>query len=190
MPYRFTQIGVVAVFFAGPGAALAQTAALDAYKSEVAALRADVAALKLTLLGAVVAFDRQKAQPCPDGWRPFEPAGGRVIVGAGFNKNASKSGTPLFQRPSHLDDEAAAIGGEERWTLTEAQMPPHQHGVYPHAGYTASGNGDLPPSGAIEGAGGGDAKTHVWPNITSVTGGGKPFDIMPPFVALYYCIKE
>lgn len=75
MPYRFTQIGVVAVFFAGPGAALAQTAALDAYKSEVAALRADVAALKLTLLGAVVAFDRQKAQPCPDGWRPFEPAG-------------------------------------------------------------------------------------------------------------------
>ena len=190
MQYRFTQTAAAVAFLASSGAALAETTAADSYKSEAAALRAEIAALKLTLQGAVVAFDRKKEKPCPDGWHPFEPAGGRVIVGAGFNKNASKSGTPLFPRPSLLDDEPNGTGGEERWTLTEAQMPPHQHGVYPHAGYVASGNGDLAPNGAIQGAGGGDDRTHVWPNLTSVTGGGKPFDIMPPFVALYYCIKE
>lgn len=188
MQYRFTKIGLLCAIVVSPGVARADTA-IDVYKTEVAALRKEVDALKSALQGAVVAFDRKKMQPCPDGWHPFEQAGGRFVVGAGFNKNASKAGSPLFYYPSIQDDAANGTGGEERVTLSETQIPAHQHSVYWHADYHAS-QGTPPPSGAVQGANAGDTYTYVWPGVTSKTGGGKPFEVLPPFVALYYCIKE
>ena len=153
---------------------------------------ADEVAKKVGLPGQmVVAFNRSKTDgACPPEWRLFAPASGRFVIGAGDAMNTDVNGVPLSAHLSIKDDSAAGVGGEVNHKLTEAQMPPHQHGVYPHAGFVASGGGAPPPSGAIPGAGGGDTYTQVWPGITSVTGGGKPFDIMPPFVALYYCIKE
>ena len=188
MQYHFTKIGFLCAIVFGPCVARAQTA-VEVYKTEVAGLRKEVEALKEALKGAVVAFDRKKAQPCPDGWQPFEQAGGRFVVGAGFNKNASKSASPLFHYPSIQDDATNGAGGEERVTLSEAQIPAHQHSVYHHAGYHAS-QGTPPPSGAVQGALAGDTYTYVWPGVTSKTGGGKPFEVLPPFVALYYCIKD
>jgi len=122
----------------------------------------------LSLDDAVIAFDRGE---CPDGWKKFEPAAGRMIVGA------ARSGYPSYsQDPEH------AIGGEETVTLTIKQMPSHTH--------------DFADMGLANDDSGSGQSDREWVNVlkeiqpTLATGGGEPHNNMPPYVALYYCERE
>ena len=94
-------------------------------------------------------------------------------------------GDLLTSYPSLVDDASKAIGGEEQHKLTEAEMPRHRHVVYPHAGVVVG------PPGAHRGAGSEDPHpTSKTDGTTNEAGGSQPHNIRPPFVALYYCIKD
>lgn len=108
--------------------------------------------------------------PCPDGWTRYREADGRMILGVG---------------PS---DDPFRKSGERTHSLTVAEMPSHDHGVYmslregpghalmwsnnPSPGNDVASNSQGPePAGVLE-------------------GGGEPHDNMPPYIALYFCKKE
>ena len=71
-----------------------------------------------------------------------------------------------------------ATGGEREHTLTEAEMPIHDHDVASYAG--ALENSLRIHSGTTTGVGGGK---------TSLKGGGKPHNNMPPYIVLVYIMK-
>lgn len=80
---------------------------------------------RATFRGAVVAFNRSEktdGDVCPPGWRPFEPAGGRFIVGAGLHRNQDANGTLLDSYPSYAGDPEAAVGGEASGRLVASDV--------------------------------------------------------------------
>jgi hypothetical protein len=124
-------------------------------------------------VGAIVAFDATTG--CPNGWSPFERAGGRTLIGAGLHTNLDQSGHALSTY------KVGDIGGEERHTLTLEEMPGHTHQLYK----TDNGRGQgLYPDNHVMGES---------PRIeipSSAAGGGKAHNTMPPFIALAYCVKN
>lgn len=114
--------------------------------------------------GMVAAFDVQGA--CPTGWVEFSDASGRTIIGAGQGEGLSKR--------KYRD-----TGGKEQKTLTIPELPPHTHpGNVSTGGFSFEHhkwNDRLPGQN--------------WKPETGSTGEGKPFDIMPPFIALTVCKK-
>ncbi len=80
--------------------------------------------------GVVIAFDRDDldADKCPPGWQPFKEARARAIIGAGDPKKApgkfgfGENGQPLthYTHRQH--------GGEERYPLSEREIPSHTSG--------------------------------------------------------------
>ncbi|MEO1089361.1 MAG: hypothetical protein AAFX81_01910 [Pseudomonadota bacterium] len=93
--------------------------------------------IDLSLEGAVIDFDRAALNgndECPDGWTYFEPAIGRVILGAGATvKDGPPDNTRAF-RPSLAENPSEAVGGTERHTLTVDEMPHHRHWYYSSTG--------------------------------------------------------
>ena len=71
-----------------------------------------------------------------------------------------------------------ATGGEKEHTLTEAEMPIHDHDVASYAG--ALENSLRIHSGTTTGVGG---------EKTSSKGGGQPHNNMPPYIVLVYIMK-
>ena len=71
-----------------------------------------------------------------------------------------------------------ATGGEKEHTLTEAEMPIHDHDVASYAG--ALENSSRISSSTTTGIGGGK---------TNSKGGGKPHNNMPPYIVLVYIMK-
>jgi hypothetical protein len=119
--------------------------------------------------GAVVAFD--KSEGCPSGWSSFLAAGGRTIIGAGPNSNLDENGRQLSVR------QLGASGGEEKHKLSLDEMPPHNHGgglvgTSDHGGLDNSARGVANNEKPLE-----------------LEGKGLAHNIMPPFIALYYCKK-
>jgi hypothetical protein len=165
------------------------SAKLTAALSRIERLEAELRPFSVAK-GIVAAFDRSEIEgACPVGWSPFKPAGGRFIVGAGVHTNTDANG-PLKNHPSYKDKPTDAVGGEEKHLLAEHEIPTHAHQVYPHAGYTWP---DIPAGEKTQqrqGATGGDTTTYVHTGTTSSWGGGQPHNTMPPYVALYYCIKD
>lgn len=87
---------------------------------------------------------------------------------------------------------AGEQGGEEKHTMTTAEMPRHQHQIGGESTQWGGGAGIF----QTDFSGGGR-----WPGISSfgagyldravaqVTGGSQPFNIMPPYVAMNFIIK-
>ena len=77
---------------------------------------------------------------------------------------------------------AGATGGEEKNTLTEAEMPPHKH-RWAKWGYTVAGDHGDGPMGnngknVLSPAGGADLGMLA-------TGGGQPHNNMQPYIVVY-----
>ncbi|MEM9605452.1 MAG: hypothetical protein AAGA11_21520 [Pseudomonadota bacterium] len=130
--------------------------------------------------GAVVPFPATEfgASVCPAGWSFFVEAQNRFILGASDKYLPSTK------------------GGEEMVTLEIAQIPKHSHSLSTSTGgdlhdglggstnrYGIDRNYNSPEGGYINGFG----TLH---NTLSNTGGGKPHNNMPPYIALYFCIKD
>ena len=69
-------------------------------------------------------------------------------------------------------------GGEARHTMTIAEMPPHTHSYRYFPAWYFSGSTEI-------GAKGGPDDNHQ----TGSTGGGQPFNVLPPYYALCYIMK-
>lgn len=123
--------------------------------------------------GAIISFN---AQGCPPGWKSFEGAKGRVLVGAGVHQNLDRSGKRL------LSYDIGVTGGDESHSITVEEMPAHSHSLSRNQTGTA-GNGMYPSADVM----GSTAPVPV--AQTGSTGGSKPFSIMPPYIALQYCEK-
>ena len=158
-------------------------ARLESVETRLRKLESDLSVFR-DATGLIAAFDRDKTRPCPSGWRLFEPAGGRFIVGAGDNSFKDVNGIDL------TDHSVGVVGGEEKHKLTGAEIPNHSHSVYQHAGYHWPDIPNEQKTQPNQGAHGGDTTTFVHGGTTGTWGGDLPHNTMPPFVALYYCIKE
>ncbi len=141
--------------------------------------------------GAVVAFLSSESRPCPsENWKVFDDAKGRFIIGAGQGNGSGLTGRAFKQ-----------IGGVEKVFLTEQEMPPHDHaaGVVDAQGITIGSPDGIDDNihmpyfedgskyvtegksvGIIYHSGGKDGK------IGTVEGHNN----MPPYLALYYCVKD
>lgn len=142
--------------------------------------------------GAVIAFDRSEDRgggfvggACPVGWSLFRDAGGRFIIGAGAHTNTDSAGNALTDYRAYSDDPIEAIGGYETVILEETQMPSHSHS---HNDEYAELRG-LPDRLDSDGGDVGIVVTNV-NKETGEVGDGLPHDNLPPFIALYFCIKE
>jgi hypothetical protein len=127
--------------------------------------------------GVVVAYSvLGEASDCPDGWKWFTPASGRFIVGAGPEINKDVNGLDLTVYGP------GTIGGMENQTLSVNQLPPQSIKISGLASVSRvdrfnAGGKDYPVVGVSSG--------------TIDTGGaGAPISNMPPYLALYYCVKE
>jgi microcystin-dependent protein len=112
---------------------------------------------------------------CPEGWVPFAPLDGRVVVGAG-------AGSGLTVRSQ------GQAGGTETQTLSVAQMPSHSHTFngtnFTRGGWGGTGNRDV----AVGGSG---AVSDLAPRgRMTATGGGAAHNIMQPFFVLTYCERK
>ena len=131
---------------------------------------------------AVIAFTSGKGQKtCPNGWEPFEPAKDRFIVGAG-GKYAV----------------VGTVGGEEEVTLSNTEMPAHNHRISTVG--VNFGGGDPSVVAPRSGVPGhldlgwyinGSSSEIEEPNGAFIyhEGQNQPHNNMPPYIALYFCQK-
>lgn len=141
-------------------------------------LRSRVAALEQPTFqapqGAVVAFNLAE---CPSEWRPLDDAEGRFIVGVGQHSvhNAFGNDVPV----KNLGDR----GGEDQVRLGIEQMPNHFHDN------PTSGSGSAARVWALEISQRGElGGRHRRP--TDARGEGQPYNNMPPYLALLYCVRD
>lgn len=116
--------------------------------------------------GAVVAFDLRNG--CPAGWQSFDDSNGRFILGSG-------KGEGLTLRPF------GQPGGEETHKLTVLELPAHTHS---YSSYVFSGSKEGKQPAHIK-FGGGSVDGE-----TKSTGQNEAFQIIPPYIALRYCVKS
>ena len=134
---------------------------------------------------AIVAFDRPAN--CPKGWSIFEPTISRVILGAsadGKSPNRDQNGLELTARQYRM------AAGEERHTLSISEMPAHDHGIeiVQHGEYLRENKGYLGTESVGRDVGRADPRWAL--RYTEKEGGGMAHNVMPPFVALFYCEKK
>ena len=106
----------------------------------------------------------------------------RVVVGAG--------GTSSIQ----LGAKVGSIGGWEQVTLTEAQLPSHQHISPLGESPQVLPNGESEPFGAVPGSGNKKFGIGAWDRnnqwlYTSAVGGNQPHDNMQPSMVFIYAVK-
>lgn len=164
--------------------------ALDRSEREVERLQSVVADLVGTQVpsGAVVAFARKSE--CPDGWSPYLQGAGRVIVGVGagnFDRFGNSLTSRKFEEP----------GGGEAVTLTEPQMPGHDHRVGIKMAVNPDANHGWGVINSRQNSGARHldrvfTKSGTEPHMLEVgsTGSSQPHNNMPPYIALYFCKKD
>lgn len=115
--------------------------------------------------GAVAAFDLTDG--CPGGWKSFDDASGRFLVGSGQSNGL----TPRLLR---------AVGGDEEHALVLDELPPMQLTIqipYPVKKEKFDAGGDNYEVMAFR------------PDTVSFGGTSKAISMMPPFLALTFCKK-
>ena len=165
---------------------------MNAALSRIESLEADLKAFR-GIQGMVVAFDRSEEEgSCPKGWRKFVAATGRFIVGAGVSQDKA-----LTHHAALKNDPNSAIGGGEKIVLREDNLPQHDHLLAANnaaAQFLAEQQRTANPSlRGEDGAFGGRALVTGGPTVLTVRQNDRtaaPIGSMPPFVALYYCMKE
>jgi hypothetical protein len=135
---------------------------------------------------AVMAF----SEPCPsDGWERYWPATSRMIVGAA-SESEMKSIPDEFSRvegdKKMTFRPLLTTGGEEVHSMLPDQMPAHSHS-YSFA-YTALHVNSGTPQTYIKY--GEDAGLVFKPANTEPAGSGTAFNVMSPYLALYFCKKN
>ena len=108
--------------------------------------------------------------------------------GSNFNLPDLRGRVPIGASPSHL---LASSGGAETHSLTEGEMPEHNHslGAQTNTNYALYG----PTSNRVLGRG--NFYNQTEPNVTllsssiSTTGGGQAHNNMQPYITLNYIIK-
>ncbi len=97
-----------------------------------------------------------------------------MIVGAGRHSNGHT------EYPAFKDKPKEATGGAEEVTLTEAQMPAHNHG-----------GALMIPDGTLYGMNNDNRFHNSGAGVTlHASGGNRPHENMPPYIALYFCKKD
>ena len=135
---------------------------------------------------AVVAFDGSEG--CPEGWEVYRPATARVIVGAGndFDPKHREWFAELPTggvRPTRLGSyPALSSGGEVEHRLSVAELPGHAHTqIWGHR------------RGMLGGEAVGNNVEKLYREAIQPTlkeGGDQAHNNMPPYVALFICMKE
>ena len=115
--------------------------------------------------GTVAAFNLSK---CPDGWKDFEEAKGRVIIGVGKGNELTER--LLGQR-----------GGSETHILTIQELPKHDHATFHTKKIFMAGDS----AAALSIDKGDEPNTR-----TGDAGQGEAHNIMQPWIALHYCEKN
>lgn len=125
---------------------------------------------------AVIAVD--DIDGCPAGWDPFFDANGRVIVGASVERSKAEALQRYYRE----------LDGSAFHSLSANELPVHSHN------YTDMGVG-YKAQPKYEGLdtefrGSSNVSLYHGQSKTQSAGRGKPFDKMPPFIALYFCKKS
>ncbi len=144
---------------------------------------------------AIVAFARERG--CPQGWSLFKPATARVIVGAGidFDSAYSRDDRNEVLKPKGYRE----ARGEQTHLLTKAELPAEpvvfavfvskEFSLVNTGGYTADRFVGADPKSGNPPLGTGGAGTFG-KRITDPMGNGTAYNVLPPYLALYYCQKE
>lgn len=148
-------------------------------EAEIAELKREKAYESRVPADAVIAFDRRGK--CPKGWVEFEDARGRMILGA--NGNGTHG---YIRRPFR------GVGGREEHTLTNTDMPLHNHKSKDFDGImTSIGVGQIPSNILVDRSASGRANLDRR-GILADAGveHPTPISLMPPYIALYFCKKQ
>ncbi|TIP69628.1 MAG: hypothetical protein E5X53_33610 [Mesorhizobium sp.] len=116
--------------------------------------------------GAVAAFDLSDG--CPDGWKQFDDASGRFVIGAGQGKGLTER---LIR----------AAGGSEEHKLIVDELPQQQIALQTPV-YSASGD-------RFNAGGKNYLVVGITSNNISIGGAAKEIPMLPPFLALNFCKK-
>ncbi len=120
----------------------------------------------------IVVASMKRCADLGGGWKAYDVAAGRVIVGVGTARIDGFSRTFLFDEQ----------GGYWEHVLTENQMPPHRHELT--VGQHSVG-GKKVTAWSLEGTGGAYSVSPTGSN-----GRGEAHNNMPPYIALFYCVKD
>jgi hypothetical protein len=120
--------------------------------------------------GAIQSFN---LAACPSGWSPIPQLAGRTIIGAGAGENL----TPRA---------AGTFGGEETHQLQITELPKFQVTFT----FGASDKGGRGNGFAYSDDAGGASVRAVYNKTSNTIGNGQPFNLMMPYVALLYCMKQ
>ncbi|MFO0718554.1 MAG: hypothetical protein U0522_00785 [Candidatus Paceibacterota bacterium] len=135
--------------------------------------------------GAVMSFNLSS---CPSGWSPFTDGAGRVILGVG-NSNTGSGST------ASTNHTLGQKGGQEAIVQTLEQMASHNHTINNNGNYLVNAFGNTGKNYCS----GGTCQQNVdipWdnPNTSSpsigATGNAEAMNMLNPYIALLYCVKN
>lgn len=135
--------------------------------------------------GTVLPFNLSS---CPSGWSPFTDGAGRVILGVG-NSNTGSGST------ASTNHTLGQKGGQEAIVQTLEQMASHNHTINNNGNYLVNAFGNTGKNYCS----GGTCQQNVdipWdnPNTSSpsigATGNAEAMNMLNPYIALLYCVKN
>lgn len=153
--------------------ALGATWALSAQSARFEAhMRHEIGGSGGTIPSGVVVASLKRCDDLGAGWETYDTGAGRMIVGVG---TATVAG---FDRTFNLEEK----DGYYSHVLLTEELPSHSHYLPTDTVGSTDIQSLMNSREADEGIGPGSI-------ASGVTGGGKPHNNMPPYIALYYCEK-